>query len=109
MKEINRERFEAWLFSQPGDRSWNFHDTQQCVLCSFIKETTNHLRPIVGGLWLTTSIGGSNVEIDEWVKVILRTRNEFGIVSAGNMQQRYRELFPETEIEIQKTEQKEIA
>lgn len=39
--QINKETFEAWLFSQPDDKVWNYEDNCGCVVACFIKETTN--------------------------------------------------------------------
>lgn len=38
MKPIHQEHFEAWLLSQPDDRSWTYADCEQCLIASFLKE-----------------------------------------------------------------------
>lgn len=42
MKEINRERFKAWLFAQDPKRAIVFGSCTDCFMGLFIKETTNH-------------------------------------------------------------------
>lgn len=42
--ETNKERLEAWLFSQPDEREWNYTSNTKCVICSLVKETTSHNR-----------------------------------------------------------------
>lgn len=39
MKIIHQERFEAWLFSQPDTRVWNYSDSSACLACCFLNET----------------------------------------------------------------------
>jgi len=36
---IEKERFEAWLFSQPRDRYFRFTNSRGCLICSFLNET----------------------------------------------------------------------
>jgi hypothetical protein len=37
MKTIEREHFEAWLFSQPKDREFDYQNTTGgCAICSFV-------------------------------------------------------------------------
>lgn len=56
--EINRESFEAWLFSQPKERVFDYRNTDgTCVICSFVKETTNAKGVCGGGGFVVTSNG----------------------------------------------------
>lgn len=48
--EIHRERFEAWLFSQPDERGFVYSDPKNCLVCMFIKETSAFNNPEVGPL-----------------------------------------------------------
>lgn len=41
MITLNQEQCEAWLFNQPDDRIIEASDGRECVLCSFVRETTN--------------------------------------------------------------------
>lgn len=50
--QINREQFEAWLFSQPDERVFNYfqsfpNDQPGCLLCNFFRE--NCSEPIIVG------------------------------------------------------------
>lgn len=45
---FNRERFEAWLANQPGEREFDYGSNDNCLVCNFIKETTGIKSPRVG-------------------------------------------------------------
>lgn len=108
MTEINREHFEAWLFSQPEERKFNYLDvTGGCAVCSFIRETTNFTNCAGGsdasGIDLENRFGGPKVHLPEWMKCCSNTT--FGVLSVrpltiGNMRRRYLELFPEAAAEV---------
>lgn len=38
--QIQQERFEAWLFSQPDEREFDYTRSTDCVICNFFRETT---------------------------------------------------------------------
>lgn len=62
MNQINREQFEAWLFSQPDERTFNYvegyiDDKTGCVMCNYLREHTNLKFFIVGSRALTTKRG----------------------------------------------------
>lgn len=59
MNTINREHFEAWLFSQPDERTFIYTEGAAdapigCLLCNFIREQTNITAFYVGASYLTT-------------------------------------------------------
>lgn len=35
---IHKERFEAWLFSQPDERRFDYVDNRNCIGCCFLRE-----------------------------------------------------------------------
>lgn len=39
--KIETERFEAWLFAQPDNRTYSYTAIYDCLISKFIKETTN--------------------------------------------------------------------
>lgn len=106
--KLNQEQFEAWLFSQPKDRVIESAHGGRCVLCSFVKETTPHQRP-----WFTwtdwipdTSVPnfvGRFEPIPVWARTLIDPEwlRHCSIdplilgVTVGQMQARYRELFPD--------------
>jgi len=63
---INQETFEAWLFSQPDSRTYNYSDNTGCLICSFVKETTNVKKVSAGGSTLTTD--GEVLAFEGWIK-----------------------------------------
>lgn len=63
--QINRETFEAWLFTQPDERTYNFIDYSDCLLCKFIKETTNIENIRVGSTYFR--VNGKCQEFDDWL------------------------------------------
>ncbi len=42
---ISREHFEAWLYAQPPTRVVNLSDPGECLICQFLKETTQFKKP----------------------------------------------------------------
>jgi hypothetical protein len=101
--EINRERFEAWLFSQPDERMFDYMDVNGgCAVCAFIRETTQHKEACGGvtNVWLSRSNCLDEVNsyhIPNWLR---STKN--GVLTAyirtdqlfvHQMKRRYIELF----------------
>jgi hypothetical protein len=110
--EINQERFEAWLFSQPADRVIEAGNTCKCFICSFLKETTNVAAP-----WVLWERWAADYEADYndtkslpkwarklidngWLMEVSESRENYAI-TCGQMQARYRELFPEKENHVE--------
>lgn len=63
---IEKERFEAWLMSQPGDRRFVYTNTNDCLICRFIKENTNCAIPSVGSdrYWIGEFMG----HLPQWLQ-----------------------------------------
>lgn len=105
MKEINRERFEAWLFSQPREIIIESSNGNRCFLCLFIKETTNQI-PYMSGWrhWYPSEVAqqrSERLELPNWVtrlidrEWIMPKSDNTGLITVGQMQDRYRLLFPD--------------
>lgn len=106
MKEINRERFEAWLFSQPKDRNFDYTNPRDCAICAFLKETTN-VKTVLSDSTSTEGYSTEkavevgkvfSIETPQWLD---GGSSERGVVWAEpltieNMQKRYLELFPDS-------------
>lgn len=109
MKEINREHFEAWLFNQPKDKVIEAGFGDRCVFCSFIKETTSNSRAFFSGWdkWTTARHTEPYTELPAWSQQLVNKKwltsqcnNTFSYaVTVEKIQQRYLELFPDTERE----------
>ncbi len=101
MNEINRERFEAWLFSQPKERSFIYGDICGCAVASFLKECTSIQDPTVSSDTFRSRADvllpdAGRKPLPEWLhNQVLRVRP----LTIAKMQARYLELFPQTEIE----------
>lgn len=99
---INQERFEAWLFSQPDERTLEYGSCYHCVVGTFIRETTSFW-PNVGGLTVTIWSGGDsfftshNNEYDgplpQFIIDLLRERRAQDILKLGDVKQWYIKLF----------------
>lgn len=104
--EINRERFEAWLFSQPRERTFNYMDGNGgCLICHFFQQTTK-LAASVGGNYYTVAeslpaaigryIYGERETIPFWLYSLLDQRERRGLTqtnSYGHMQDAYVRLY----------------
>ena len=97
---IEKERFEAWLFNQPRQRTIDLADVDNCLICAFVKENTNHTW-VKAGIehFFTLASSGYSKECDtpEWLIQLIFS--ETGLVAKrtfGQMQDSYRQLFPET-------------
>ena len=102
MKEINRELWEAWLFSQPKERSFNYADCCACAVCAFTSETTNCKGVIVAGelVWANLSDYPQKplTKIPEWLWKVIHVFSGNYELTVPAMQARYLELFPETNL-----------
>lgn len=99
--ELHQERFKAWLFSQPMDRVIDASDSFDCFLCNFIKDTTSISDPVVGYLNWIDGWSSHNRPIPEWAITLIshHMRIDSYEFTCGQMQDRYRQLFPESVIE----------
>jgi len=107
---IEKERFEAWLFNQPKDRTVDLWNGSDCLLCKFIRETTNHRSPMVS--WTMFRADDYWQEIPGWAKDFVRdsyndwhadrhyrflnTNPRIGVydMTFGVLQDRFRKMFP---------------
>ena len=46
---IQQEIFEAWLFAQDDGAEYDYKDNENCLVCQFIKQTTNVKDARAGG------------------------------------------------------------
>ncbi len=92
--QIEPEKFEAWLLSQPDERSFVYSNIYgECAACSFIRETTSH-----AGAWGGSDFGirvkNDLIRLPEWLKCgpdgVLSVRP----LTIGNMKTRFYQLFP---------------
>jgi hypothetical protein len=63
--QINRETFEAWLFAQPDERTFDYCNPKECAMCMFVKETTNYKEVIA--LPGSLIIEGKTITIPEFI------------------------------------------
>jgi hypothetical protein len=88
--ELQRERFEAWLFSQDRDRVIDSADNASCFLCSFLKETTR-VRHLYFG-WGSWSANNSMSDLPSWAMKLIDPGwcGAAGAdITVGQMQDRY--------------------
>jgi len=95
MNEINRERFEAWLFAQPRDRKFKYGDPQDCAVCRFFKETTKLSRVSACKYGVRLDSFEYTHSYPDWLYKVVDL-NCCGLTSA-TMQDTYRQLFPDFE------------
>lgn len=106
---INRELFEAWLFSQPREREFVYTDNRNCLICSFLKSNTRFQNPNVSHShlyldncksepipsWLFETISNSNYnEVYNGYKVGKPVKD--GRRTFAYVQDSYLQLFPNT-------------
>ena len=96
--EINKERFEAFLYSQPRDIVVNIGDQRDCLLCRFFRETTN--TPIWAGVEVFFARNNPTVTyypIPDWFQSVVNvdsiTRDD-GKLTMGQLQDAFRKVFP---------------
>lgn len=97
MKEINREAFEFWLWSQSEEREFYYGDTSGgCAVCRFIAETTPHGDVTGGGSFVYLGGYSKALSLPDWLRC--GSNGVLGVspLTIGNMRRRYLELFPET-------------
>jgi hypothetical protein len=81
MTEINREQFEAWLFSQPDERLFIYTeggetDKTGCLVCNFLREQTGLNGFNVSVCWV--SYGPTltdRMHFQEWLMNLLQRRS----------------------------------
>lgn len=94
--ELQKERFEAWLFSQPREREVDLSDVNNCLLCRFYRETTKlHIYALWHKLW-NVFTPQEAILIPEWFQKVVRSGIEYQ-TTFGAMQDAFRETFKEVE------------
>ena len=105
---IHQEKFEAWLFAQPSTRTFNYSDITDCLLCKFLKETTNVKQPHVGsntyGAYDFMEENQFN-PMPDFVYKTLAKRPSRLMLDFGTIQAIYLELFPDSVTEVSPTNQ----
>lgn len=108
---IHKEHFEHWLFSQADERRFNFVDTDACLGCAFIRETTNFPLKMFGVSRLYSK-NSSTIPHPLWFIQLLdhatkgttmtfvNGRNE-ALFTIADTKAAWLKLFPETEANIQ--------
>ena len=69
---IQQEIFEAWLFAQDDGAEYDYKDNENCLVCQFIKQTTNVKDARSGGgYWRDNANvlkeGCGRVEFPKWL------------------------------------------
>ena len=115
--QINQETFEAWLFAQPDERKYNYLDNNNCLICRFVKETTNIQDISAGGDYLRYN--NKIFKFEGWLLTIMNTWNpniKAGVPSSkdfGTVKKLYIDFFPATFASIEangtSTEHKQTA
>jgi hypothetical protein len=104
--QINRETFEAWLFSQPDDRVIEASNGTKSFFCSFVRETTKYKGFMFG--WEAAHLNsflGPTVVLPSWLKLLLSRENLYRVkgcsglreeklfLTCGELKQSYITLF----------------
>lgn len=91
--QIERELFEAWLFSQPPERQFYYYDTNGCAIASFLREALGIQRPRVGGMEFDDA-EGKGCLLPQWLRdIVFPLPIHFTV---AQLRRRYLELFPDT-------------
>jgi len=99
--QIERERFEAWLFSQPREREVNIGDGHDCVICCFIKETACGVPEAIS--WHQFTVDNVPVVLPLWFKKVININTPFRRTTFGDVQDVFRTEFPEDLGQMSKT------
>lgn len=105
MNKINREQFEAWLFSQPDERQLNYVQGQSykypgCLVCNFLREivglTCFYVSSNDIGWWSPEINNSQKFQFEDWLyslleEIVAYPESEFTIKQAKNS---YLLLFP---------------
>jgi hypothetical protein len=95
---INKETFEAWLFSQLDERIFFYNNNNDCLLCKFLKETTRFSRPDVGGFTWQADKTLPRENLPLWFEYLMSKRCATGkAITFGQMKQAWLTLWPETD------------
>jgi len=102
---IEKERFEAWLFAQPRERQFRYSSPCNCLNALFLKENTHLKQPLVGDSFFIEEYkeygSAETTPIPAWnMQLLSRFVERNGYTTFGEMQDRWKELWPEKPIEI---------
>lgn len=96
---FNKERFEAWLATQPAQREFDYMDIRGCALCAFVKENTS-IKDFSAGsenvsVW--NGCGRHNIPIPEWIVSLIKEarihNKDICHFSISNLRTAYHKLF----------------
>ena len=97
--EIQKERFEAWLFSQPDSRPFHWSDGCDCIMGHFLRENVSkecivgaHIWSLSTGHYLASVIQELPKWFCEFQKDAVLIRNPSGS-NMGNAKKRWIQLF----------------
>lgn len=99
MNTINREHFEAWLFSQPDERLFNYtegfdSDRIGCVMCNFLRENTSIYPFAIGYGTYAYGVGiNQEASLPTWFVSIMALRSG-RYITAKEVKSLYLQEFP---------------
>lgn len=66
---ITKAKFKAWARRQPDERQWNYYNNYDCVVCSFVKETTGAKKVYASGFSFNLGKYGdtTSIPIPDWL------------------------------------------
>jgi hypothetical protein len=98
MNEINRERFEAWLFSQQKDREFDYTDLRECLICKFIRETSSlKVRMVTPGFIALE--GSPSIPMPKWLDTDDATLGKpSSLLATGHMRHTQDGMIPFSEV-----------
>lgn len=97
--KIERENFEFWLFGQSKTRRFHLWDTNDCILCNFLKENQGEMNIFCS--IDTIQIGANVYNIPLWFRKIFYACGS-NPITIGEFQDLYLKQFPETFIKNKK-------
>lgn len=69
---FSRERFEAWLAEQPGEREFDFVMPHGCAAASFVRETSDLQSASAGGNYIRPGVGREDcILFPRWLYTLL--------------------------------------
>lgn len=86
--KIQQETFEAWLFSQPDERTYDYLNINNCLICNFAHETTNKkLRVSYDRFYLQEEKYEKAYQFDDWLMRLMRGCHitKLGYISVGTL------------------------
>lgn len=91
---IEKERFEAWLMSQPGERKIDISDPCGCLAHHFINDSTGEFRRI--GAYTHVTENYEDMQwLPGWFTDFLNHWMMARFISCAEVQAHWRKCFPE--------------